>query len=86
MNVVGSLIATSVNCGVYLQIGREVAVPATKSFSSQISVLTMVAIQLSKIKDSSNSRLNTRISLKNSLRMLPVVIGETIKNVDQSIQ
>jgi glucosamine 6-phosphate synthetase-like amidotransferase/phosphosugar isomerase protein len=34
VNVVGSLIATSVHCGTYLNIGREVAVPATKSFTA----------------------------------------------------
>ena len=34
VNTVGSLIATNVHCGTYLNIGREVAVPATKSFTS----------------------------------------------------
>ena len=34
VNVVGSQIASQVNCGVYLNAGREVSVPATKSFSN----------------------------------------------------
>ena len=34
INVVGSKIASSVHCGVYLNCGREVAVAATKSFTS----------------------------------------------------
>ena len=34
INVVGSLIATNVDTGIYLNCGREVAVPATKSFTS----------------------------------------------------
>jgi glucosamine--fructose-6-phosphate aminotransferase (isomerizing) len=34
VNVVGSMIATMVDCGVYLNCGREVAVAATKSFLS----------------------------------------------------
>jgi len=34
VNVVGSKIATAVHCGVYLNSGREVAVAATKSFTS----------------------------------------------------
>ena len=34
INTVGSAIANNVQCGVYLNIGREVAVPATKSFTA----------------------------------------------------
>lgn len=34
VNVVGSLIASQVDCGIYLNCGREIAVPATKSFTS----------------------------------------------------
>ncbi len=33
VNVVDSLIAKNVDCGVYIEAGREVAVAATKSFS-----------------------------------------------------
>lgn len=33
INSVGSLIANNVHCGVYLNCGREVAVPASKSFT-----------------------------------------------------
>ncbi len=34
VNSVGSQIATTVDCGVYVKCGREVAVAATKSFTS----------------------------------------------------
>ena len=44
VNVVDSLIAREVNCGVYLNAGTEVAVASTKSFTSQSIVLTMIAI------------------------------------------
>jgi len=34
VNVVGSVIASEVDCGVYLNCGREVGVAASKSFTS----------------------------------------------------
>jgi glucosamine--fructose-6-phosphate aminotransferase (isomerizing) len=54
INTVGSMIANSVHCGVYLNCGREVAVPATKSFTCQIVVLTMIGIFISHLKDKKN--------------------------------
>lgn len=44
VNVVDSLIAREADCGVYLNAGREVAVASTKSFTSQIVVLILIAI------------------------------------------
>jgi len=50
VNVVDSLIAREVNCGVYLNAGTEVAVASTKSFTSQTVVLTMIAIWIAQQK------------------------------------
>jgi glucosamine--fructose-6-phosphate aminotransferase (isomerizing) len=44
VNVVDSLIAREVKCGVYLNCGREFAVASTKAFSSQVVVLTLIGI------------------------------------------
>ena len=44
INVVDSLIAREVDCGVYLNCGRENAVASTKAFTSQVVVLTMIAV------------------------------------------
>lgn len=44
VNVVDSLIAREVDCGIYLNCGREIGVASTKAFSSQIIVLTLLAI------------------------------------------
>jgi len=81
INSVGSLIANNVNCGVYLNCGREVAVPATKSFTSQIVVLNLIAIFISKLKDHDNYHYNNRVSLKQVLSILPSLMSETIQNV-----
>jgi glucosamine--fructose-6-phosphate aminotransferase (isomerizing) len=48
VNVVDSMIARDVDCGTYLNCGREFAVASTKSFSSQIVVLTLIALWFSQ--------------------------------------
>ncbi len=37
VNAVGSTVARSTRCGVYLNAGREVAVASTKAFTSQVA-------------------------------------------------
>lgn len=44
INVVDSMIAREVDCGIYLNCGREFAVASTKAFTSQCVVLTLVAM------------------------------------------
>lgn len=44
VNVTDSLIARESDCGVYLNASREVAVASTKSFTSQVVVLVLIAI------------------------------------------
>jgi glutamine---fructose-6-phosphate transaminase (isomerizing) len=51
INVVDSMIAREVNCGCYLNAGREVAVASTKSFTSQCIILSMMAIWFSQVRE-----------------------------------
>jgi len=44
INVVDSLIAREVDCGIYCNSGKEVGVASTKSFTSQVTCLSMLAI------------------------------------------
>jgi glucosamine--fructose-6-phosphate aminotransferase (isomerizing) len=48
VNKVGSTIARRVDCGTYLHIGREIAVPATMSFHAQLAVMYTLAIQVAR--------------------------------------
>jgi glucosamine--fructose-6-phosphate aminotransferase (isomerizing) len=48
INTVDSLIAREVTCGVYLNCGRENAVASTKAFSSQVVVLSLIAMWFSQ--------------------------------------
>jgi glucosamine--fructose-6-phosphate aminotransferase (isomerizing) len=46
VNVVGSSIARITHCGSYIHAGPEIGVASTKAFTSQISVLAMMALNL----------------------------------------
>ena len=77
VNVVDSLIARSVHCGVYLNAGREVAVASTKSFTSQVIVLHMIAVWFAQKRKINEAR---RISVITGLRNLPFDIKSIIQN------
>ena len=47
-NRVGSSLARETGCGVYLHSGPEVSVASTKTFTSQVAVLTLIALQLAR--------------------------------------
>src|SRR4029450_2070240 len=49
-NVVGSSIAREADGGVYLHAGPEIGVASTKAFSSQVCVLSMLALYLGRIR------------------------------------
>ena len=61
VNTVGSQIAMLVDCGVYLNCRREVAVAATKSFTSQLIVLILIAIWVSHKKKTENENGGAKI-------------------------
>ena len=50
VNRVGSLLSRRVKCGVYLNAGREVGVASTKSFTSQVIVLSLIACWFSQME------------------------------------
>ncbi|MFA5021175.1 MAG: glutamine--fructose-6-phosphate transaminase (isomerizing) [Patescibacteria group bacterium] len=49
-NVVGSSIARLVDAGIYLHAGPEIGVASTKAFTSQLSILTLLAVYLAAEK------------------------------------
>lgn len=50
VNQVGSLIARTTDCGVYLNAGREHAVASTKAFTTQVTALAMVGAWFSQAR------------------------------------
>jgi glucosamine--fructose-6-phosphate aminotransferase (isomerizing) len=49
-NVVGSTISRETDSGTYTHAGPEIGVASTKAFTTQITVLTMIALKLASIK------------------------------------
>ena len=53
-NVVGSTIAREADGGIYLHAGPEVGVASTKAFTSQVTVLTLLALHLGRLRHMSH--------------------------------
>ena len=55
-NVVGSSISRETDAGAYTHAGPEIGVASTKAFTTQITLLSLIALRLAKAKGSiSNS-------------------------------
>jgi glucosamine--fructose-6-phosphate aminotransferase (isomerizing) len=54
-NVVGSSISRETHAGAYTHAGPEIGVASTKAFTTQITVLTMIALRLGKAKGTLSS-------------------------------
>lgn len=74
-NVVGSTIAREADGGVYLRAGPEIGVASTKAFTSQVAVLTMLALYLGRIRHLSSLQGARMIR---ELRGMPDVIRRTL--------
>ncbi len=49
-NVIGSSIARASHAGSYTHAGPEIGVASTKAFSTQISIITLIALQIAMVK------------------------------------
>eukprot|EP01127_Copromyxa_protea_P000659 TRINITY_DN10565_c0_g1_i1.p1 TRINITY_DN10565_c0_g1~~TRINITY_DN10565_c0_g1_i1.p1 ORF type:complete len:655 (-),score=136.66 TRINITY_DN10565_c0_g1_i1:92-2056(-) len=82
VNSVGSLIARTTSCGVYLNAGRENAVASTKAFTSQVTVLALLALWFSKSSGTQDEGHDInrvrRKSFVDSLHRLPTSVGMTL--------
>eukprot|EP00584_Thalassiosira_punctigera_P001270 CAMPEP_0172527390 /NCGR_PEP_ID=MMETSP1067-20121228/2083_1 /TAXON_ID=265564 ORGANISM="Thalassiosira punctigera, Strain Tpunct2005C2" /NCGR_SAMPLE_ID=MMETSP1067 /ASSEMBLY_ACC=CAM_ASM_000444 /LENGTH=711 /DNA_ID=CAMNT_0013311121 /DNA_START=100 /DNA_END=2235 /DNA_ORIENTATION=+ len=86
VNAVGSLIARTTKLGVYCNAGRENAVASTKAFTTQVTVLALIALWFRELKDAVNGVTQTSAEaelLKESLMRLPICCGMALKNRDQ---
>jgi len=75
-NNVASTIARESDGGVYMHAGPEIGVAATKSFTSQVTVLTLIALLLGRIRNLSSSAGSRIIS---ELESLPGMIEKVLK-------
>ncbi len=79
-NNVASTIARESNGGVYMHAGPEIGVAATKSFTSQVMVLTLIALLLGRIRNLSSSEGSQIIQ---ELEALPEKIAATLRLNDK---
>jgi glucosamine--fructose-6-phosphate aminotransferase (isomerizing) len=77
VNVVDSLIAREVDCGVYLNCGKEYGVASTKAFSSQIIVLSLIAMWFGEMHKTDEETRKTHIAV---LRKLHYDVETTIND------
>lgn len=76
-NVVGSSIARETDAGAYTHAGPEIGVASTKAFTTQITVLTLMALRLARAKGTISSS-DFRLHLL-ELEMIPKKVEEALK-------
>jgi len=76
-NVVGSSIARETDTGAYTHAGPEIGVASTKAFTTQITVLALMALKLGNLKgELSNSMYHHYIQ---ELSLIPAKVEEVLK-------
>ena len=75
-NVVGSSIARETNAGAYTHAGPEIGVASTKAFTTQITVLTLMALRLARARGTiSSSEFRNHLI---ELELIPEKVVETL--------
>lgn len=83
INVVDSLIAREVDCGIYCNAGKEVGVASTKAFTSQVVCLSMAAIWFANLQNINEKK---RIKMVNDLRNLSNDIKITLDSCNDVVK
>jgi glucosamine--fructose-6-phosphate aminotransferase (isomerizing) len=81
VNVVGSSIARLADTGSYIHAGPEIGVASTKAFTSQITVLAILAVYLGELHGKLSQDKKHR--LLKSLMEIPQKIAEILKQEEQ---
>ena len=83
-NVVGSSISRETHAGAYTHAGPEIGVASTKAFTTQITVLTMLALRLAKAKGTMSNSDYQRNLLE--LELMPEKVQEALATNDVAKQ
>lgn len=76
VNVVGSTIARETDAGVYNHAGPEVSVASTKAFTSQLAILTLLAVYLGRQR---NMSLATGQQILRGLQKIPKALEAVLQ-------
>lgn len=83
-NVVGSSIARETHAGAYTHAGPEIGVASTKAFTTQITVLTLIALRLAKAKGTlANSEY---LKYLHELSIIPERVEEALTQNDEILK
>ena len=78
-NVVGSSIARATDAGSYTHAGPEIGVASTKAFTSQVTLLTLIALRLAQLKGTITK--SKMVQLLNEMETIPEKVEKTLKSV-----
>lgn len=80
VNVVGSSIARATDAGVYIHAGPEIGVASTKAFTSQLVVLSLLALLLGRMRNLSKI---DGIQIARGVAELPAKVEQILQRADQ---
>lgn len=83
-NVVGSSIARETHAGAYTHAGPEIGVASTKAFTTQITVLALIALRLAKAKGTISQSDYLRNLLE--LELIPEKVAEALTQNDHILE
>ncbi|HLW62800.1 MAG TPA: glutamine--fructose-6-phosphate transaminase (isomerizing) [Flavobacterium sp.] len=83
-NVVGSSIARETHAGAYTHAGPEIGVASTKAFTTQITVLTLIALRLAKAKGTISQSEYLRNLVE--LELIPEKVQEALSENDHILE
>lgn len=84
VNAVGSSIARFTDAGSYIHAGPEIGVASTKAFTGQVTLITLMALQLAKAKGTiSESKYNKML---HELESIPKKVQYILDNCDAQIR
>jgi glucosamine--fructose-6-phosphate aminotransferase (isomerizing) len=75
-NVVGSTIAREADGGIYLHAGPEVGVASTKAFTAQVTVLTLLALYLGRLR---HMAFADGLAVVDAMEALPEAIARVLQ-------
>ena len=84
INVVDSLIAREVDCGIYCNAGKEVGVASTKAFTSQVVCLSLTAIWFASIHNlNDKKRVKMIFDLNNLSNDIQIILNSCSEQVEK---
>ena len=78
-NVVGSSIARETDAGVYIHAGPEIGVASTKAFTSQVSVLSLMAVYMAQLGGTVSKKAMDVVS---ELQQIPEKVHQILQTND----